>query len=118
MKLEGHPQKQVLLDALERRRLNRLEAFLDNLMNELYITGALRAAHMLLHAVSLDSLICQCAVRGIPFKVHACWPRWYQQGRGLVGRFLRLMSVEEAASHVPSTMAQASASLSSSRRPS
>ena len=39
MKLEGHPQKQALLDALERQRLSRLEAFLDHLMNELYITG-------------------------------------------------------------------------------
>jgi hypothetical protein len=42
MKLEGHPHKQALLEALERRRLGRAEAFLEQFMNELLITGALR----------------------------------------------------------------------------
>ena len=39
MKLEGHPHKRALLDALAQRRLTRLEAFLEHFMNELLITG-------------------------------------------------------------------------------
>lgn len=39
MKLEGHPQKAAILDALERRRLSRLDSLVENFMNELFITG-------------------------------------------------------------------------------
>ena len=53
MKLEGHPHKQALLDALAQRRLSGLEAFLEHFMNELLITGArclLSHPAMLAHA--------------------------------------------------------------------
>ena len=40
MKLEGHPQKRAILDALERRRLGPLDAFFDNFLTELAVTGA------------------------------------------------------------------------------
>ena len=39
MKLEGHPQKKAILEALERRRLKGFESFADHFMNELFITG-------------------------------------------------------------------------------
>ena len=40
MKLEGHPQKRAILDALERRRLGPLDAFFENFLTELAVTGA------------------------------------------------------------------------------
>ena len=36
MKLEGHPQKEAILEALERRRLKGVESFADRFMNELF----------------------------------------------------------------------------------
>lgn len=73
MKLEGHPHKQALLEALERRRLGRLESFLEHFMNELVITGALRCAmladrnplrlraHILANALAV---MCRCCMHG------------------------------------------------------
>lgn len=40
MKLEGHPQKAAILKALERRRLGRIDAFFENFLTELAVTGA------------------------------------------------------------------------------
>ena len=40
MKLEGHPQKRAILDALERRRLGPMDAFFENFLTELAVTGA------------------------------------------------------------------------------
>ena len=40
MKLEGHPQKAAILEALERRRLGRVDAFFENFITELAVTGA------------------------------------------------------------------------------
>ena len=40
MKLEGHPQKRAILDALERRRLGPVDAFFENFLAELAVTGA------------------------------------------------------------------------------
>jgi hypothetical protein len=39
MKLEGHPQKDAILEALEQRRLGRLDAFFENFLTELAVTG-------------------------------------------------------------------------------
>ena len=39
MKLEGHPQKAAILNALERRRMGRIDAFFDNFVTELAVTG-------------------------------------------------------------------------------
>ena len=39
MKLEGHPQKAAILEALEQRRLGRVDAFFENFLTELAVTG-------------------------------------------------------------------------------
>ncbi|CAL8468309.1 g7849 [Coccomyxa elongata] len=39
MRLEGHPNKAAILEALEHRRPGRLDSLVDNFMNELFITG-------------------------------------------------------------------------------
>jgi len=39
MKLEGHPQKAAILNALERRRMGRIDTFFDNFVTELAVTG-------------------------------------------------------------------------------
>jgi len=39
MKLEGHPQKAAILNALERRRMGRIDTFFDNFVTELAFTG-------------------------------------------------------------------------------
>lgn len=40
MRLEGHPNKAAILEALEHNRPGRLDSLVDNFMNELFITGA------------------------------------------------------------------------------
>ena len=39
MKLEGHPQKAAILEALEQRRPGRVDAFFENFLTELAVTG-------------------------------------------------------------------------------
>ena len=40
MRLEGHPHKRAILDALERRRPGPVDAFFENFTTELAVTGA------------------------------------------------------------------------------
>lgn len=39
MKLEGHPHKAAILEALEQRRLGRVDAFFESFLTELAVTG-------------------------------------------------------------------------------
>ncbi len=59
MKLEGHPQKAAILEALERRRLGRIDAFFENFLTELAVTGAYTAI-LLMHAAAAGSSRANC----------------------------------------------------------
>jgi hypothetical protein len=68
MKLEGHPQKKAILEALERQRLKGFESFADHFLNELFITGVhMHAPYMM---IMTDKLWHHCLEHSLQDTMH------------------------------------------------